>query len=213
VLRVLYVPTTSQFADVFTKGLPSSVFVAFRSSLNVLPIDVPTAGGRGGVRLVIYYPRLFYCSTVFALLFNCICFTALPIGLPLLSYICKPPVQRLIKHSKPVGFPIVLGGIFSIPLDLASFGGQNHGYGLLMRCSYYPQSLVQVHVAIREIEGWMWRGLAGAVHPELPRLHRSDRCKSPVGFASGELLDSCVFGSWCCWSVLGLFGVVLLGFV
>jgi hypothetical protein len=34
-----------------------------------------------------------------------------------------------------------------------------------------------------------------------------------VGFASGELLDSCVFGSWCCWLVLGLFGVDLLGFV
>jgi hypothetical protein len=44
-------------------------------------------------------------------------------------------------------------------------------------------------------------------------LDRSYRCKSLVGFASGELLDSCVFGSWCCWSVLGLFGVVLLGFV
>jgi hypothetical protein len=42
---------------------------------------------------------------------------------------------------------------------------------------------------------------------------RSDRCESFVGFASGELLDSCVFGSWCCWSVLGLFGVLLLGFV
>jgi hypothetical protein len=27
------------------------------------------------------------------------------------------------------------------------------------------------------------------------------------------LLDSCVFGSWCCWLVLGLFGVVLLGLV
>jgi hypothetical protein len=44
-------------------------------------------------------------------------------------------------------------------------------------------------------------------------LDRSDRCEPLVGFASGELLDSCVFGSWCCWSVLGLFGVVLLGFV
>jgi hypothetical protein len=42
---------------------------------------------------------------------------------------------------------------------------------------------------------------------------RSDRCRPLVGFASGELLDSCVLGSWCCWSVLGLFGVVLLGFV
>jgi hypothetical protein len=36
---------------------------------------------------------------------------------------------------------------------------------------------------------------------------------SHLWFASGVLLDSCVFGSWCCWSVLGLFGVVLLGFV
>jgi hypothetical protein len=41
----------------------------------------------------------------------------------------------------------VLGGISSIPLDLASFGGQNRGYGLLMRCSYHPQSLVQVPVS------------------------------------------------------------------
>jgi hypothetical protein len=42
---------------------------------------------------------------------------------------------------------------------------------------------------------------------------RSDRCVPFVGFASGELLDSCVFGSRYCWSVLGLFGVVLLVFV
>jgi hypothetical protein len=42
---------------------------------------------------------------------------------------------------------------------------------------------------------------------------RSDRCRPLVGFASDELLDSCVLGSWCCWSVLGLFAVILLGFV
>src|SRR4029078_9071197 len=41
-VRVLHVPTTSQFADIFTKGLPSSTFSEFRSSLNV-------AGGCGGV--------------------------------------------------------------------------------------------------------------------------------------------------------------------
>jgi hypothetical protein len=71
----------------------------------------------------------------------------------------------------------VLGGISSISLDLASFGGQNSGYGLLMRCPYHPRSLVQVRGAIREIEVWVWRSLpAGVVHPELPRLHRSDRC-------------------------------------
>jgi hypothetical protein len=42
---------------------------------------------------------------------------------------------------------------------------------------------------------------------------RSDRCEPFVGFASGELHVSCVFGSCCCWSVLGCFGGVLLGFV
>jgi hypothetical protein len=32
---VLHVPTTSQFADIFIKGLPSSTFSEFQSSLNV----------------------------------------------------------------------------------------------------------------------------------------------------------------------------------
>jgi len=44
-VRVLHVPTTSQFADVFTKGLPSTVFMEFRSSLNVRANDALTAGG------------------------------------------------------------------------------------------------------------------------------------------------------------------------
>jgi hypothetical protein len=71
----------------------------------------------------------------------------------------------------------VLGGISSIPLDVASFGGQNLGYRLLMRCSYYPQILVQVRGAIWEIEVSIWRSCpAGAVHPELPKLHRSNQC-------------------------------------
>jgi hypothetical protein len=34
-VRVLHVSTTSQFADIFTKGLPTSVFEEFRSSLNI----------------------------------------------------------------------------------------------------------------------------------------------------------------------------------
>jgi hypothetical protein len=34
-VRVLSVPTTLQFADIFTKGLPSCVFLDFRSSLNI----------------------------------------------------------------------------------------------------------------------------------------------------------------------------------
>jgi hypothetical protein len=34
-IRVLSVPTMLQFADIFTKGLPSSVFTNFRFSLNI----------------------------------------------------------------------------------------------------------------------------------------------------------------------------------
>jgi hypothetical protein len=44
-------------------------------------------------------------------------------------------------------------------------------------------------------------------------LDRSDWCQPFVGFALGELLNPCVFVSGYCWSVLGLFGVMLLGFV
>jgi hypothetical protein len=83
----------------------------------------------------------------------------------------------------------VLCGISSIPLDLASFGGANLGYGVPMRCSYYPQSRVQIHGAIQEIGSWIWGYLAaGAIHPKLPSLtsltgahHRSDWCRGFVG--------------------------------
>uniref|UniRef100_A0A8R7UV17 Reverse transcriptase Ty1/copia-type domain-containing protein n=1 Tax=Triticum urartu TaxID=4572 RepID=A0A8R7UV17_TRIUA len=44
-VRVLHVPTSSQCADIFTKGLPSTVFNEFRYSLNVRPAPAPTAGG------------------------------------------------------------------------------------------------------------------------------------------------------------------------
>ncbi|XP_051190268.1 uncharacterized mitochondrial protein AtMg00810-like [Lolium perenne] len=44
-VRVLHVPTTSQFADVFTKGLPSPVFNDFRFSLNIVPSHVQSEGG------------------------------------------------------------------------------------------------------------------------------------------------------------------------
>jgi hypothetical protein len=47
-VRVQHVPTTSQFADIFTKWLPSSAFLEFKTSLNLQRLDVLTAGG--GVR-------------------------------------------------------------------------------------------------------------------------------------------------------------------
>jgi hypothetical protein len=43
--KVLHVPTTSQFADIFTKDLPSAVFTEFRSSLNISATDVQSVGG------------------------------------------------------------------------------------------------------------------------------------------------------------------------
>jgi hypothetical protein len=44
-VRVLHVPTTSQYADIFIKGLPTSVFVEFRSSLNVRSAPSSDCGG------------------------------------------------------------------------------------------------------------------------------------------------------------------------
>ncbi|KAJ9559993.1 LOW QUALITY PROTEIN: hypothetical protein OSB04_005153 [Centaurea solstitialis] len=46
-VRVLHVPSSSQYADIFTKGLSTSLFLDFRSSLNVRNPDVQTAGGFG----------------------------------------------------------------------------------------------------------------------------------------------------------------------
>jgi hypothetical protein len=42
VVHVLHIPRTSQFADIFTMGLPTFVFFEFRSNLNVCAIDVLT---------------------------------------------------------------------------------------------------------------------------------------------------------------------------
>ena len=46
-VRVLHVPTTQQFAYIFTKGLSASTFGEFRSSLSVG--DATRAGGGGSV--------------------------------------------------------------------------------------------------------------------------------------------------------------------
>ncbi|GJR26445.1 ribonuclease H-like domain-containing protein [Tanacetum coccineum] len=43
-VRVLHVPSRFQYADIFTKGLPSALFEEFRSSLSVQPPPAPTAG-------------------------------------------------------------------------------------------------------------------------------------------------------------------------
>ncbi|KAI3523467.1 hypothetical protein L1887_01631 [Cichorium endivia] len=43
-VRVLHVPSRFQIADIFTKGLPRALFDEFRSSLNIRPPVVSTAG-------------------------------------------------------------------------------------------------------------------------------------------------------------------------
>jgi hypothetical protein len=44
-VRVMHVPTSSQYADIFTKGLPTSVFTEFRFSLNVRSAHSSDCGG------------------------------------------------------------------------------------------------------------------------------------------------------------------------
>jgi hypothetical protein len=115
----------------------------------------------------------------------------------------------------------VLGGISSIHLDLASFGGQNLGHGVPMRCSYYPQSLAQIRGAIRDIRSWIWGSWpAGVVHSESSghtvltgASHRSDRCGRLLSFCSGEHLGEFTVVPCCCcfkfesvWSSVGMFG-------
>jgi hypothetical protein len=43
-VRGLHVPSSTQFVDVFTKGLSSSLFLDFRSSLNVRELPAESAG-------------------------------------------------------------------------------------------------------------------------------------------------------------------------
>jgi hypothetical protein len=48
-IRVLHVPSARRFADVFTKGLPKSLFNDFRDSLCVSNAAAETTGGGGGL--------------------------------------------------------------------------------------------------------------------------------------------------------------------
>jgi hypothetical protein len=44
-VHVLHVPTSSQYADIFTKWLPTFVFMEFRSRLNVRGAPSSDSGG------------------------------------------------------------------------------------------------------------------------------------------------------------------------
>ncbi|KAG7548055.1 hypothetical protein ISN44_As12g032640 [Arabidopsis suecica] len=43
-VRVLHVPCSHQYADIFTKGLPTPLFTDFRSSLSIIQNDAKTVG-------------------------------------------------------------------------------------------------------------------------------------------------------------------------
>jgi hypothetical protein len=46
--HVVHVPTTSQLADIMTKGLLTASFESFRSSLGIISNDASTAGDVNG---------------------------------------------------------------------------------------------------------------------------------------------------------------------
>ncbi|GKC19727.1 ribonuclease H-like domain-containing protein [Tanacetum coccineum] len=61
-VRVLHVPSRYQYADIFTKGLPSALFLEFFSSLNVRRSPVHTEGSISS-QVNIQYPKSSHQST------------------------------------------------------------------------------------------------------------------------------------------------------
>jgi hypothetical protein len=55
-----------------------------------------------------------------------------------------------------LGLEVFLAGFLRFLLFGQVLVGLNLAMDCLMWCSYYPQSLVQVRGAIREIEVWIW---------------------------------------------------------
>ncbi|GJV25719.1 ribonuclease H-like domain-containing protein [Tanacetum coccineum] len=61
-VRVFHVPSRYQFSDIFTKGLPSTLFEEFRSSLSVRSPPTPTAGEQNHASHYKFLPRLSLAS-------------------------------------------------------------------------------------------------------------------------------------------------------
>ncbi|GJU30077.1 ribonuclease H-like domain-containing protein [Tanacetum coccineum] len=62
-VRVLHVPSRFQYADIFTKGLPSALFEEFRTSLSVRCPPAPTAGEFSKMT-VIWNPCIRKCVSI-----------------------------------------------------------------------------------------------------------------------------------------------------
>ncbi|GJY29431.1 ribonuclease H-like domain-containing protein [Tanacetum coccineum] len=64
-VRVLHVPSRFQYADIFTKGLPSALFEEFRTSLSVRCPPAPTAGEYSVSKMtVIWNPCIRKCVSI-----------------------------------------------------------------------------------------------------------------------------------------------------
>ncbi|GKB78159.1 ribonuclease H-like domain-containing protein, partial [Tanacetum coccineum] len=64
-VRVLHVPSRFQYADIFTKGLPSALFEEFRTSLSVRCPPAPTAGEYSVSKtVVIWNPSIRKCVSI-----------------------------------------------------------------------------------------------------------------------------------------------------
>jgi hypothetical protein len=95
----------------------------------------------------------------------------------------------------------VVGGFSSIPLNLASFGGPNLGYGVPMRCSYYPKVLCKsVERFGRLGVGFEGVDLRALLIPSYPSCSSEKRFREAclVGFALGERLGVFPIISYCC---------------
>jgi hypothetical protein len=60
--RILHVPTSSQFADIFTKGLPTTVFQDFRTSLSS---PVSTGGCCIRIRIGLWFALPLLLSSIY----------------------------------------------------------------------------------------------------------------------------------------------------
>jgi hypothetical protein len=105
---------------------------------------------------------------------------------------CDSPPKSVSKGARFWGFLLsrvrgVLGGISSISLDLVSFSRPNHGYGMPMRYSYYPQSYANPwsESGDRDLEE-LTRGL---LFVSRAQVDRCDRCRPHCWVLLG----------WTCW--------------
>jgi hypothetical protein len=92
-IRVLHVPTSQQFAEIMTKGLPTASFEEFRSSLCVGSGDASTAGGVEYILYGTYVSCIFTLGPLLSCTFEGV--AAPPCNLYMRAY---APDQYIVHH-------------------------------------------------------------------------------------------------------------------